>query len=358
MFPMLRTTLLLLAAVLLMLCISSCEPDTVPFLTYCSIQGDGTLFDKDDNSLAVGSWSRAFYLSDDTVFYLGSSLVRRNLITNQTQYLTPPELAITDKRYLAIDKHLAILYFSANNAIYQVGFNGENLSRLSPEDGYGYSAPAISALGQRLTAIRNKRIMSYDTQTEDWSELPSPVSACYAVYLEDSGEYYYYSSQEQGYWTVISLCKTNGTEADSTFLMKREYSDFNKNWLNLRVCHNQRWFGIHNMLEPEVQYDMWGGSQWYRYSSDLLVYDRITGTTTTIDDCYSYAFVHNTGELLYSHYQHGMADVRKMNLNSGLSTLIWDGYYCKDNYFFSMSEIYPRADGHKIYLRTWVKALR
>ncbi len=75
MFPMLRTTLLLLAAVLLMLCISSCEPDTVPFLTYCSIQGDGTLFDKDDNSLAVGSWGRAFYLSDDTVFYLGSSLV-------------------------------------------------------------------------------------------------------------------------------------------------------------------------------------------------------------------------------------------------------------------------------------------
>lgn len=350
--------LTLLVATLLMLSLSSCDPDTVPFETFCSIHGDGTQFVKGDNSLDIYNWGRAFYLSDNQVLYLGNSLVLRNLATNQTLKLTTPELVITDKRYLGIDKHLALLYFAANNAIYRVGFNGENLSRLSPEDGYGYTAPAVSESGRYLTAIRNKHIMNYDTQSQLWSELPSPVTACYAVYFEESGEYYYYSSYEQNFQTVISLCKTTGTEADSTFLMNRVYSEYNENWLNLRVSSDHRWFGIHNMQEPQEHYDYWVGAQWYRYSTDLWVYDRITGITTTIPDCYSYAFVHNTGELLYSHFQQGMADLRKKNLNSGLSTLLWDGYYSPNNYSYSISEIFPRADGQKIFLKNWIKALR
>ena len=355
---MLRIILLVVASALLMICLSGCDPDTVPFLTFCRINGDGTQFVKSDNSLDTIHLGRAFYLSDSQVLYLGNSLALRNLTTNQIQNLTPSELVITDKRYLGIDKHLGLLYFAANNAIYRVGFNGENLTRLSPEDGYSYSAPAISGLERYLTAIRNKHIVRYDTQTQEWSELPTPITACYAVYHEESGEYYYYSSYEQNYQTVISLCKTNGAEADSTFLMSRVYSEFNENWLNLRVSEDQRWFGIHNMLEPQEHADYWVGSQWYRYSYDLWVYDRIGGTTTTLPACYSYAFVHNTGELLYSHLQKGMADLMKMDLGSGLSTLIWDGYYSPNNYSFSISEIYPRADGQRIYLRNWIKALK
>ncbi len=354
---MIRTVLSLLVSTLLLLCLSSCDPDTVPFLTICSLRGDGTQFVKSDHQFGVDYWGRPFYLSDEQVLHLGNSLVLRNLSNGQTVQLTPAELVITDKRYLAIDKHAALLYFAANNAIYQVGFNGQNLRRLSPEDGYSYTAPAISHLGNYLTAIRNKHIMRYDTQSAEWIELPSPVTACYAVYLEESSEYYYYSSYEQDFYTVISLCKTNGAQADSTYLMGHAYSDYNDNWLNLRISADQRWFGIHNMWEPQEEIDFWGGSQWYRYACDLWIYDRITGTTTTLPDCFSYAFVHSTGELLYSHLQQSMSDLRKMDLGSGLSTLIWDGYYCPNNYSFSISEIYPRADGQKIYLKSWIKAL-
>lgn len=354
---MLRIILISLAATLLMLCISSCKPDTVPYQTYCSIQGDGTLFDKEDNSLRISSFGRAFYLTDSQVLYLGESLVLRDLRTGLTEYLSPNNLIITDERYLAIDKLNALIYFAANHDIYRVGFNGQNLAQISPSGSGSYSAPSLSGLGYYLTAIKDGHIMRYDTQTGEWLQLATPTTASYAVFLEDSEEYYFYSVCEDGYYSDVSLCRTNGAESDSTMLLNRRYPEFDNTWLNLRVSKDHRWFGLHSKRDPRENIDWFGGSSWERFPTDLMVYDRISDNTSCIPDCYSYAFVLDADELMYSHYQKGMADFRKMDLNSGLSTLIWDGYYCPGNYFFSISEIFPRADGQKIYLSPWVKAL-
>jgi hypothetical protein len=350
--------LILLVATLLMLCLSSCDPDTVPFETFCSIQGDGTQFVKSDYGLDIYNRGRAFYLSDNQVFYLGGTLRKGDLTTGQKIQLIPNDLAITDTRYLGIDQQQRILFFAANNAIYKVGFDGQNLCRLSPMDSGDYCAPALSSGGQYLTAIKDKHIVRFDLLTGEWTELDSPVTAYYAAYVEETGEYYYFSKFIQDYRNIVSLCKTSGAEQDSTVLMQKIFGDLDYSTLNLRTSRNLRYFAIHVSSDPMEDISWTGYSYWTRYCCHLSIYDRQAGTYFTLPDCFSYAFPLETNDLVYSRYQHGMSDLMKMDLNTGLSSLVWDGYYSPNNYSFSVSEIYPRADGQKIYLKTWIKALK
>ena len=104
---MLRIMLILLVATLLMLCLSSCDPDTVPFETFCSIQGDGTQFVKSDYGLDIYNRGRAFYLSDNQVFYLGGTLLKGDLTTGQKIQLIP-----NDPVYKPLQVPLLSLSFS------------------------------------------------------------------------------------------------------------------------------------------------------------------------------------------------------------------------------------------------------
>ncbi|MDD4310376.1 MAG: hypothetical protein PHO32_08355, partial [Candidatus Cloacimonetes bacterium] len=139
-----RTFLILLSAVMMLLLLFGCGDDTPPpFQQFCSLHADGTNLINQDNSLQVPDLGKPFYVSDEVIFHLGTKLVKQNLDTGSVIQLSPNGLPISDNNYLAIDRQNQMLYFAAANAIYRVGFDGQNPLKLSPDDSGIYSAPAL-----------------------------------------------------------------------------------------------------------------------------------------------------------------------------------------------------------------------
>lgn len=355
---MFRKVIVILLAVLALLCVAACNPDTTPFQVLCSIKGNGTGFQKSDNALRSMGYTRTFYLNDNLVFNMGSTLVKREYGSGNGTNLLPENMVITDKQYLAIDRVNSQLYFAADYAIWKVNFTGANLTRISPENRSIYSAPALSPCGNYLTAIKDKRIARLNLNTGIWTELLSPVTAEYSVYFSDTDEYIFYSANQESYSQRFSLCKLNGVTQDSTWIMSESYDVGSRGRLNLQSSRDHRYFAMHCAWDPQLIPNWMGYDYWERYDATLWTYDRQSGNITSIPNCYSYAFVPDNGELLYSRYKLGMSDLMRMDMVSGESTMVWDGYYAPNLYSYSIRNIYPRDDGQKIHIDTWVKPKR
>lgn len=341
--------LIVILAGFILLAGSNCNEDAPPpEQVFCSINADGSGF-KEDNSLQIAELGGAFYVSDSIIFHLGNRLVRRGIGTSATA-LSPADLFITDTRYLAIDQQHARLYFAANYAICRVDFDGQNYNMISPADNAFYSAPALSSGGNYLTAIRNGQIARMDIQTGEWTMLPQPVTARYAVFTEDTQEYYYFSNYSDHTMPVSALCKLDAQQ-DSTLIFSFYDSDLT-HYYNAQVSSNFRYFATHNMKEPTEEWGMFG-RYFTRYRSPLWVYDRQTGESFTVEDCFAYTFAPAGDAILYSRFKYGMADLMRMDLPSRQSTMIWDGYYTKNVYSYSVSAMYPRFDGQVMHIKAW-----
>lgn len=330
---------------------SSCD-EPIPVKVFCRINADGSGF-KEDNRLRIANLGRAFYVSDDLIFHLGKHLVKHGIGGSVTT-LSPVNRSITDTQYLAIDQQHSRLYFAADYAIYQVSFEGYNCSRVSPDDNGHYSAPALSSDGNYLTAIRNGQIARMDIQTEEWTILPQPVTARYAIFTEDTQEYYYFSGFF-GNFPTQALCKLDAQQ-DSTLIFTAFDSDL-PHYYNAQVSSSFRYFALHNMKEPTEDINYFGSS-FTRYTSPLSVHDRQTGESFNIEDCFAYTFDPGGNAILYSRLKYGMADLMRMDLSTGQSTMIWDGYHKANVFSYSVSEIFPRFDGQLMYLQAWKRVWR
>jgi hypothetical protein len=330
------------------LCTGACSESNPAVQVYCSINDDGSSF-RLDNSLEVETYGTPFYTSDKLIFHLGERLVRRELGSPGIE-LTPAGSHITDTQHLAIDKLNMMLYFAMGYAICRVDMNGNNFSRLSPDDGSYYSAPELSTNFNYLTAIKHGQIARMDIQTGIWTELPEPVSAFYAVYIEDTDEYYFYSSTGP-FDPKYALCKMNA-QRDSSLIFEIPRDNYYE-MPNARISKDLRYFALQGKREPYDHVSYSGNVITQRYPSVLMVYDRQNDEIFSIEDCYSYAFTQNLGTLLYSREKHGMADLMRMSLPSREIETIWDGYYHYDTFSYCVSEIYPRFDGRIIHMKAW-----
>ena len=351
-----RNVIGMVLAALVLLFVSGCEPDTVPFLVYCSIRGNGTGFTQHDSSLSPYGYSKTYYVSDDLVLQLNDTIVKRNISSGGFSNLLPGNFTLTDKQFIAIDRDNDKVYFAADYAIWKIGLGGMDLLKLSPNDG-SYSAPALSPCGNYLTAIKNGHIARMNLNTGTWIVLPEISSAIYAVFFSDTDEYYSFCSSPLNYVTNLALCRFSAATHDSTCIMSDVYYGIDDYVaINISTNRNHRYFAMHQPQEPILVSSWFGYPDWVHYYDTLWLFDRKTGAVSSIPNCFSYSFVMDTDKLLYSHLIYEMSDLMSLDLASGTSTMIWDGYYSPHNYSFSIMDIYPRYDGEKIYLKTWIKA--
>jgi len=197
---------LFLAAVFL-LGADKCQDNHIPPVKVsCSIYADGSHFQSEDESMSFSTWGRPFDVSEDMVIHLGSHLYKSVPGGNPSQFFLGT-VSVTDYQFLGIDRARQMLYFGGDHSIYRIGFNGQNCTRVSPEDGADYSAPALSSCGNYLIAIRDKHIARMNIQTGEWIVLPEPTTAMYATYIGDIDEYYYYSHYVNNYQYVTALCR-------------------------------------------------------------------------------------------------------------------------------------------------------
>ncbi len=353
-----------MSAVVMLLMLFGCGDDTPPpFQQYCSLPGDGSQLARSDASLMLETLGKAFYVSDDLVFHLGDRLMKHDLITGMVTQLAPSSLVITDKRYLAIDRLHQVLYLSADNAIYRVGFNGEGRTKLSPEGNGSYSAPALSTCGQHLTAIRDHHIARMEINTLNWIDLPEPTNALYAIYASDENAYYYYFRHYSPYSEncKVGLNKLDPISQEISTLMA-EYDYDASVWddsFEAHVSESRRFFAMQFVDEPWESIDYFFNSPtstWYRCTYNLKIYDRLTDQYSEIPESFCFAFVPDADALLYSRLKYGMADVMRMDLATGNSSMIWDGYYDTELYSYSITSIFPRYDGEKIHLDAWKRS--
>ena len=330
---------------------SSCD-EPIPEKVFCRINADGSGF-KEDNSLRIANLGRAFYVSDDLIFHLGKHLVKQGISSSVT-ILSPANKSITDTQYLAIDQQHSRLYFAADYAIYQVSFEGYNRIRVSPDDNGHYSAPALSSNGNYLTAIRDGKIARMDIQTGEWTILPEPVTAKYAIFTEDTQEYYYFSRNSENYQRTVALYKLDAQQ-DTTLIFTNSGS-YSPDLYNAQVSSNYRYFAIHSMKEPRD--DSYYYRRFTRYTSPLSVHDRQTGESFIVPDCFTYTFDPGGNAIIYSRLKYGMADLMRLDLSTRQSTMIWDGYHKANVFSYSVSEIFPRFDGQLMYLQAWKRVWR
>ncbi len=356
-----RMFILRCAAVAILLLLFACGDDTPsPYKMYCTVNGAGSMNAVPDGNLKLNSLGKAFYLTDDLVFHLGDVLTSHSLNTGMHTPLTPDNVPITDKQYLAIDRQQHVLYCAAGDAIYQVGFDGSGFTKLSP-DGEGiYSAPALSPDGQYLTAIHDGYIARLNLGSGEWNELAAPEDAFYAIYTADQDAYYSFTLTNVSVYQdqYLQLFKQDALSQTPISLMVdvRDYSDFVSFNVDARISPDGNYLAMLFTMEPIDTGGYLTGHMWQRFPVTLNIYDRNSGAVSQISDCFAYSFVQNTGELLYSHLKYGMADLIRMDLSTGVSFMVWDGYHEKDYYSYSVTAIYPRDDGGKIHLDAWKRS--
>lgn len=349
--------LFLLIAILLML--FACETDgALPDQLFSSLCGDGSCINIGDPRLKIDSHANTFYISDDLVFHLGTDLFRHSIITGSETRLSPDGMKITDTEYMAIDKENQLLYFAANNSIYQIDFDGQNITRLSSADNRTYSAPALSSCGQYLTAVCDGNIARYKLSTQQWAYVEAPDMVLYAVYASDEDAYYYFYKQDSNNssFSITKLCKLDAATLTVTELMSQIYDTPPQTGAKivLQTSSSNRYFAMQSVSPPWQDFNFfWGYGAWQRFPNMLKVYDRTSGLVTDIPDSFTFSFVPDTEILLYSHLKYGMADLISLDLSTGESTMIWDGFYEDISYSYSITRIYPRHDGGYLFIDAW-----
>lgn len=358
---MLKRMLAILLAIVATFMISSCEDTSpIPILTTSSIRSDGTGFTDNDSPTSYSTLRSTYYLSDDLIFLLSDKLSRKSLSSYGETVLTPVGMELTDKEYLAIDKANEVLYFGANDAIYKVGFDGQGLVRLSQNDGNKYYAPALSACGRYLTAANDTCIARFDIEQYQWNYVNVPFGSLYGIYAADENAYYYYSNHisptnNNDYVKLIRL--DAATLASNEMMSMIDYKPFfQTHRRQLEISNNCRYFGMQHVIEPYQEITWWGSNPWQRFSSDLQVFDRVAARVIVIPSSFTFAFIPDSDEMLYSHLMYGMADLMRMDLTNSESTMIWDGFYQTNIYSYSVSRLIPRYDGRKVYIHGWKRA--
>jgi hypothetical protein len=350
--------MLSLIAILLML--FACETDVVsPDQLFSSLCGDGSCLSIGDPRLKIDSYANTFYVSDDLVFHLSTDLFRHSIVTGSETRLNPVGIKITDTEYMAIDKENQLLYFSANYSIYQIGFDGQNITRLSPADNRIYSAPALSSCGQYLTAICDGNIARYEFSTQQWVYVEAPDMVLYAVYASDEDAYYYFYKQQDysnNNFGITKLCRLDAASLTITELMSQFYDTPPQTGAKLlfQTSSSSRYFAMQSVSPPwqDISF-FWGYGPWQRFPNMLNVYDRSNAQVIDIPDSFTFSFVPDTEILLYSHLKYGMADLISLDLSTGESTMIWDGFYEDISYSYSITRIYPRHDGGYLFIDAW-----
>ncbi len=336
---MVRISLILLF--LLMLVISGCDDMYPgPNLTYGSLWLDGQSQVKTDNSLMVGSWGKAFYVSDLYVFHLGNKLVRRSLNQGGVTQMIPDDLSITDKKNLAIDTAGQLLYFAAGNAIYKISFNSSGMARISPDDGGIYSSPVLSPGGDYLMAIRNGKMMRYEMAAGSWIEVLPEVNVISAVYIPETDEYYYYATYQDTGTNMAGLYSYAAGQGAGTLRMSVEYINNQAEHI-FEVNYTGRYFAIRARNKDS----------WSIQNGILKIYDRVDEDIIEIGNNYSFAFSKTSETMIFSRKMHGMADLNKIDLDNRQTVLLWDGYYSPTSYSYTVDEIYLRFDDQLLHFK-------
>jgi len=289
-----------------------------------------------DKRLKHDNWGVPYYISEDIVFQLSAKIYRRSLNATQIQQLIPDSLAISDQNTLEIDVDKGKLYFAANNHIYSCSFSGTDMINLSRYEEGAFSSPALSDCRNYLTAIRSGSILSLNLLTGEWIELEGPTGVVYAVYVESTDEYFYFAkelnSSEMALWRFIP-----DTQA-STMIMKLVCeSGFN---FSFSASPDRRYFALQSKdHNPDIT-----------YGENLLIYDRQNGLIQQIDNCFTYAFDNNSRRFYFSRQKFGLADLNYIDLQSGATTLVWDGYISQTSFSYSINRINLRADGLHMFI--------
>ena len=339
---MIRKILALGIVILLFLSLLSCDDGFLPsgIETYGSFNADGTGFTRPDNRLMVSTWGRAFYVSDELIFHLSTKLYRRSMISNAVIQLVPDNLTITDTRNLAIDKLNQYLYFCANGDVYRVSFYARGLINLSADLEGSISTPRLSSCGNYLTAIRDGKVLRLDLNASQWLEISETSGVLDAVYIGDTDEYYLWVFNQQTGAPRTSLNRYTPAGDSLVFILEVD-GPATTNPMLFDVSADYRFLGTKYI--PHQSYN--------QNPQPLIIYDRINGTQTVIEQCFTYAFSKSGNKLIYSRRMHGLADIIMLDLDTDESALLFDGVYSVTAYSSNMYDFYWRHDDQRIFFR-------
>ncbi len=311
--------------------------DLNPSIRYdcdCSLNSDGSHVQLDDSRL---NWDlgKPYYISDDLVFYLNTTIRRGSIGISATQIISG-SLHVSDKSNMAMDIVNQKLYFAASEGIYRVSFDGGGLTNISPDQIGSISAPVLSADRNYLTTIRDGHILRLNLQNGEWIEELEITGVKYATYMSDTNEYYYYAPASIN--STLALYRWQPGTSEPEMLMSQSANSRYTSW---DISKDQRYFALmfRDPYDRESPYN------------NLQIYDRVDNEITTIGLCLSFAFAQSDSRLCYSRYIWGMADVNILNLETGVSSLIFDGYFRQNTYSYSIDRIAWDTDGEHIFYR-------
>ncbi|MDP2172678.1 MAG: hypothetical protein Q8J62_02800, partial [Candidatus Cloacimonadaceae bacterium] len=277
---------------------------------------------------------KAFSFEPDAVFFLGNSLVRRNMDNDNNIRLIPDTLICTDKSFLAASIAAQKLYFAANGDIYTVSFWGTQLQNLTPENADTLYHPALSSDNRYLTMIREGKINRLDLQTGERVEINNSPSAEYAVYRSDLDKYYFYSVYDN-ILTGVGLYRCDADGAGSTMIMRESGP-----YPTLGVSNNRRFYGL--LSKPYVRVND---------TNKLRIYDSANGTIREVEVCSAFAFSPTGADIYVSQKVYSATNIARINLETGEKQMLFDGILSSERYFYPIWEITPRVDGEYIYFR-------
>ena len=326
------STLLVFVLILLGGCDDSYVPG--PMDTSCSMYTDGSGLTRQDTRI-VWSFGKPYYISDDLVFYLSTRISRKSLSSANRTMLTSPLIQVTDTENMAIDTVDQKIFFATSDGIYRMSFDGSGLTNLSPGATASIMAPVLSTDRNYLTAVRDGHILRLNLNSGEWIEEAGFSGVTYATYVTETNQYYFYAPTSN--LNVMGLWSATAGSNEPSLLMSMNGAAADLKW---SISHDQRYFGLYykrlQSWRPGV-------------ANALKICDRSGTEVVQIDSCYSFTFAPSNSQVCYSRYIWGMADINMFDLTTGTNNLIFDGYFRRYSYSYSISNIVLRHDGSRMF---------
>jgi len=319
-----------LAFALLCLVLVSCNLTYSGFDFSSSIDTDGNNLVSADPRLYGNTYSypylheygKPYYFSDDEVFYVDSGITRKGL-DQAPLLITPDSLQCTDKRWLAINPELRMLYFAANGDLYECGFNGQPLRNLTPDNTSILQNPTLSEDYRYISAIIKvngsyDHIVRLDLQTLELTETEGALQTDIAWYNSYQNDHYYFSQGKL-------YRKSQNSEPECLMQCSGTVSIFD-------ASHDRRYFAL-------------------LAGRNLKIYDSLLDTTIDLGECENFAFLPRNNGLIVSKVIYEMADLRLYDPESWEYHLVYDGISGRNFYIGSLDAIDPRWDGTSFFFR-------
>ncbi|PKN79536.1 MAG: hypothetical protein CVU48_05065 [Candidatus Cloacimonetes bacterium HGW-Cloacimonetes-1] len=322
--------------VFVLILLGSCEVLSAPGPTEfnCSLNSDGSNFSRFDNRLFV-NMGKQYYISDDLVFYLSTAIRRGSIYQNTPPQVISAHLRIIDTETMAIDIVNQKIYCATSDGIYRLPFYGSGLTNLSPAVSGSVIAPVLSTDRNYLTAVRDGHILRLNLNSGEWIEEAGFSGVTYATYVAETNQYYYYATTSN--LNVMGLWRATPGSDEPTLLMNMNGAVADLKW---DISHDQLYFGLYYKRKLS----------WRPGVANILkICDRAGTEVAQIDSCYSFAFAPSEERVCYSQYIWGMADINMLDLTTGTNDLIFDGYFTRNTYSYSISNIVLRHDGSRIF---------